>query len=105
MRPEQAMTPERGSASRAFHWTFDSRRTGHVTVAQWPNVSLSVFVLSSGAARIFRPAGTVGTALRVATVAAIVLWSLDEIGRGVNPFRRMLGVVVLLATVANLLFS
>jgi hypothetical protein len=84
---------------------FDSRSTGRVTVAQWPNVALSAFVVSSGADRIFRPSGRAGTALHVVAVATIALWALDEIVRGVNPFRRMLGGAVLLATAASLLFA
>jgi hypothetical protein len=38
-------------------------------------------------------------------VAALALgwWALDEIGRGVNPWRRLLGAVVLGGLVASLL--
>jgi hypothetical protein len=33
---------------------------------------------------------------------ALLVWALDEVARGVNPFRRMLGVVVLGAAIAGL---
>jgi hypothetical protein len=36
----------------------------------------------------------------VATVA-LLWWSIDEIVRGVNPFRRILGAVVLVAVVVG----
>jgi hypothetical protein len=41
----------------------------------------------------------VGTAVEVTGTAALVIWAVDEIVRGVNPWRRMLGAVVLAATV------
>jgi hypothetical protein len=34
---------------------------------------------------------------------AIIVWSLDEIVRGVNPWRRLLGVVVLTASIISII--
>ena len=39
---------------------------------------------------------------RVVAGLALLVWTLDEVARGVNPFRRMLGVVVLGAAIAGL---
>ena len=52
--------------------------------------------------RIFHPAGTVGTVLRVVEDGSILVWAVDELLRGVNPFRRLLGLVVLVGTVTGL---
>jgi hypothetical protein len=102
------MTRERaeraGTAVRALRWLFVSRRTGRLTVAQWPNVPLAVFLLASVASRVFHPSGGVATFLRVLGIVALIVWALDELARGVNPFRRILGAVVLVATVVHLLW-
>jgi len=81
---------------------FLNRRTGRITVAQWPNISLSAFLAASIATRIAHPAGTAGTVLRAATIAALAVWAIDEMIRGVNPFRRLLGLAILAATVAGI---
>ena len=85
-----------GVASHLIRWMFLNRRTGHMTVAQWPNIPLSVFLLLSIALRL-GPSGHLETALRVSSWVALVAWAVDEIVRGVNPFRRILGSVVLLS--------
>jgi hypothetical protein len=78
---------------------FVNRRTGGITVAQWPNVALSFFIALSIASRF--PKGTPATTLRVLSVVAIITWAADELIRGVNPFRRILGLVSLLATMGS----
>jgi hypothetical protein len=97
--------PGRHVAVRASRWLFVNRRTGRLTVAQWPNLALWAFIAGSVAMRVVHPAGHAGTALRVLTIAALILWALDEVCRGVNPFRRFLGLVVLLATIANIVIG
>jgi hypothetical protein len=89
-------------ARRLFRWMFVNRRTGRITVAQWPNIPLAVFVLLSIARRLTGPLEQWATALRVASWIALSIWAVDELARGVNPFRRILGSVVLLAVVADL---
>ena len=82
---------------------FVNRRTGRLTVGQWPNVPLSVFVVATIALRVFRPPGGIGGALQVLGDVAITVWAADEVARGVNPFRRLLGLVVLLVTIVSVL--
>jgi hypothetical protein len=89
------------SVRRAARWLFANRRTGGITVAQWPNVPLWIYLGLTLAERAGRPTGTVQTALRVLADVALLLWALDELARGVNPFRRILGSAVLLATVGS----
>jgi hypothetical protein len=70
---------------------------------QWPNISLSVFVVALIVLHVFHPVGGVETFVRVLGDVAIFAWSIDELLRGVNPFRRTLGMVVLITTSVALL--
>jgi hypothetical protein len=81
---------------------FVNRRTGGLTVAQWPNVALSVSIALSIARRFNIPKGTPKTTLGVLSAMVTIVWAVDELVRGVNPFRRMLGFVVLLTTTSNI---
>ena len=90
-----------GPVRRALRWLFINRKTGRITVAQWPNLSLGLFVAASLALRIFHPSGTTDQILRIGAAIALVVWALDELIRGVNPFRRLLGFGILLSTAAT----
>ena len=90
---------------RAFDWLFRDRESGRVVIAQWPNLPLIVFFVASIAKRLLHPQGAVGTALTVVSVASLLWWAGDEVLRGVNPFRRILGGIVALATVGGLLLG
>jgi hypothetical protein len=98
-------TDEVGLIRRAGRYLFLNRRTGGITVAQWPNVPLAVFIVATLALRLFHPNGTANGTWHVVGTVALIAWALDEIIRGVNPFRRMLGGAVLLATIASLAAS
>ena len=92
--PEAGGAPS-GALARARDWAFRSRVDGRITIGQWPNLPLWLFLGLAAAGRILAPAGSVGTALRVAEGLALAWWALDEILRGVNPWRRFLGAAVL----------
>jgi hypothetical protein len=79
-----------------------NRRTGHITVVQWPNISLSVYIVDSIALHVFHPTGGAETLARVLANVALLLWAIDELLRGVNPFRRILGLVVMITTCVTL---
>jgi hypothetical protein len=75
-----------------FAWLFRDRHTGRNTVAQFPNVSLSIFFVTV-VLRWVLPTGTAtSTAIGWISVVALAWWSLDEVFRGVNPWRRLLGL-------------
>jgi len=66
---------------------------------QRPNLPLLLFVLCRLVAlplsgRVSEPFDWLGS-------GALAWWAADEIARGVNPFRRMLGAVVLLVLVVR----
>jgi hypothetical protein len=80
------------------NWLFRNRQTGEITVVQPPNAALAVWLVASALKLLFDPSGAVGTALTVAGTGALLVWSADELLRGVNPFRRALGAGVLVWT-------
>lgn len=86
--------------TRLVDWFFRDRATGAIVVGQWPNLPLWVFGLSAGlmwivdATALAVPAWTV-LVLQVVSVASLAWWALDEVIRGVNPWRRCLGGGVL----------
>ena len=86
----------------SLRWVFLNRRTGHFTVVQWPNITLSIFIVLSIALHAFRPKGGIETVARVLVDVALFAWAIDELLRGVNPFRRTLGLVVMIATFVTL---
>ena len=72
-----------------------SRKTGRITLAQLPNWQLVVWLLASAVVWLGHPQGRTRDVLLVLASVALALWSGDEVMRGVNPFRRTLGVAVL----------
>lgn len=80
-------------------WMFRNRRTGGLTVAQLPNASLAAFLALTALRLVASPYGYFRTALDVVGRAALIWWAGDELMRGVNPFRQMLGAAILAAMV------
>lgn len=74
-----------------------------MVIAQWPNIPLALWILATVLARFTH--GHVTTALTVVGTLAIVVWAGDEILRGVNPWRRILGTVVLAGVIVGLAMS
>jgi hypothetical protein len=103
MTPAESTDPKSGVVRRAGRWLFLNRRTGRMTVAQWPNIPLIVFIVLSVVTHLFQPKGGAENALRVIADVSLFVWAADELVRGVNPFRRILGLVVIVATIASLL--
>lgn len=75
---------------------------GKVSVAQWPNPALAVWLL----ALLLGLTGLLGAG-RTATLdlvgsGALVAWALDELVRGASPVRRLIGAVVLTVELVRL---
>lgn len=87
----------------AFGRFFRNSDTGKLVIAQLPNLPLAIFLAATAVRLVFRPDGGVGTATSVVGTAALVWWAADEVLRGDSPFRRVLGAVVLVATVIGAL--
>jgi hypothetical protein len=84
-------------------WLFRNRHTGKITIAQWPNLPLWLFLVASGLRSLFDPSGGFRTALGVIATVGLLWWAVDEVVRGVNPWRRFLGGAVLAGQFAKLL--
>jgi hypothetical protein len=84
-------------------WLFRSRVTGRITVAQFPNAALLVWLAASLVQRFWNPVAGGQDVLRWVSTGALVVWAGDEVLRGVNPFRRMLGAGVLIWTAVSIL--
>ena len=82
-------------------WVED--RDGRVVVGQAPNPALYVYA----AALLVQWTGLWGAGhdavLDGIRAGALLVWGLDELVRGANPFRRLLGGLVLTAQVLGLL--
>jgi hypothetical protein len=96
-----ASAPVARPLPQPFEWLFRNRVTGRITVAQAPNLPLCVFIGAVVVRRLADPEGTAGAAVDVVAGVALAAWAVDEIVRGVNPWRRILGATVLAATVAG----
>ena len=98
----QSQSGSLGSRIRAlFRWVFRNRQTGRITVAQFPNVALWVFLATA----VLRRAGVGGTVRSFAGwigVVALAWWAVDEAVRGANPWRRFLGCGGIVAAVSGL---
>jgi hypothetical protein len=90
----------RSAAWRAADWVLRDRTTGRWVVAQAPNASLGIWLSATVTRRLAEPEGGVRTALVVVATVALAWWAVDELARGVNPWRRALGAVVLAGTLA-----
>ena len=79
--------------SRFLDWWLRDRDTGRIVLFQLPNAAILVF-LASYVLRWFT-GDRLDTQLVHIGMGALMVWGLDELIRGVNPFRRLLGVIVL----------
>lgn len=86
-------------------WVFRDRRTGRIVVGQWPTAPLGVWLGATVLRWLLDPGGGWRTALDVVAGVALAVWAVDEIVRGVNPWRRALGTVVLGGLLAGLLID
>lgn len=81
------------------NWMFRDRTTGKIVIGQNPNVLLGLFLV---ALAVRYGLALFDTSHHVQRIASFVmfgflsLWALDELFRGVNPFRRFLGAGVLI---------
>ena len=85
------------SSPLSLKWWFEDRSTGRVVVAQQPNLLLLLCLVALGAAWIWSDS----LAVKVISKICWLTWSADELFRGVNPWRRVLGVVVGIVTLVS----
>lgn len=73
-------------------WCFRSRVDGTITIVQVPNLPLVLFIVASVVGRVLDAAGRSTRVVDGAGLVALAWWALDEVVRGVNPWRRALGL-------------
>jgi hypothetical protein len=78
-----------------IHWIFRDRQTGRTVIAQRPNILLLTWLVATAVSWFLH--GIAHTVVSSVGTIALVIWAVDEIVRGVNPWRRTLGAVVLVA--------
>ena len=71
---------------------------GHVAVWQWPNFPILAWAVCGVASRMLA-AGAIHAGLARLSGAFLFAWAYMELTKGVSPFRRILGLIVLAATV------
>jgi len=81
-------------------WWFCDRRTGRIVVAQVPNLPILLWLGTLVAQRLATVDSGMQLALAWAGTVFLTWWAVDEFARGVNPFRRLLGLVGCAAVVA-----
>ena len=74
-----------------------------MTIAQMPNPALWIVLVGTVLIWTWHPAGRIGIDLECLVRAALVVWGIDELLRGVNPWRRCLGAAVLVYEVVTVL--
>lgn len=79
---------------RFLDWLLTDRTTGTWVVGQFPNRPLWLFLAATVAGLVLPLSGWAEVTVRLVSAAALLWWSLDELLRGVNPLRRILGGVV-----------
>jgi hypothetical protein len=84
-------------------WFFRNRETGDVTIAQAPNLVLWVVIAAGALLWILPSSGNLSVALEIIFKCGLLVWAIDEIIRGVNPWRRGLGVAVLVYELITIL--
>jgi len=87
---------------RILQWLFRNRRTGAMTIAQMPNFVLWVVIIASITRWTWPSPRNLSLACTVVVTGGLIVWAMDEIVRGVNPWRRFLGAAVATYTVATI---
>lgn len=91
----------------AIDWLFRDRRSGELVIAQLPNLPILLWFGTLLARLLVEPGTTAHTLLVWAGWITLGWWAVDELVRGVNPFRRLLGLggcaVVLVGVAGRLL--
>lgn len=80
---------------QSLQWFFRNRETGDITIAQAPNAILWVAIAAGVLLWVLPATSTPAVALEIVFKGGLLVWAVDEIFRGVNPWRRCLGAAVL----------
>lgn len=80
---------------KVYDWLLKNKE-GKVVIGQWPNWQIA----GAGVAWLVQFAfsdGPVHAAARAAFIILLTIWAYEEIFHGVNGFRRLLGIIVMIS--------
>lgn len=92
--PRPSVPADQPALTRMISWWFRVPATGEIVLWQAPNATILV-VQAASALQLLNVLPERRNELGRVRLAALVLWSLDELVRGTTPFRRLLGAGVL----------
>jgi hypothetical protein len=98
--PSDPSPPSR--AGSLVDWLFRNRETGGITVAQAPNPPLAILLVTIGLRLVVPDGSSAESALGWIGLGALAWLALDEVVRGVNPWRRLLGLGGCLLVISGL---
>jgi hypothetical protein len=75
---------------------FFKDKDGHIVIVSWPNIPLVGWIVFKVLAMIVTK-GRIHTGSEALSMALLYTWAYMEIMSGVNYFRRLLGLIVLVA--------
>lgn len=78
-------------------------KRGRIVIWQWPNVWLIAWAITTVVSLFFT--GTLATVLSWAATLLLGIWAVVEMTKGVNYFRRALGLLILFFVVASIIKS
>lgn len=84
-----------GGPITSIRWWFESRQTGQITVGQFPNWPLFAIAGATVLRRLTEAGSTVNDGAGWLVTGLWLYWGGDELLRGVNPWRRLLGAGVI----------
>ena len=90
---------------QVLRWFFQNRDTGAITIVQRPNLVLWIVIVAGALRWIWPSSGSLGLVLTLLVKGGLLVWAVDEIFRGVNPWRRCLGTAVFIFVLANSISS
>lgn len=73
--------------------------SGQIVIAQMPNLPILVW-LAATLLQLILPNGTIQTALDLVAFGTLFTWAWQELFEGVNYFRRAIGLIVLVSSIA-----
>lgn len=78
-----------------WRWWFEDRESGRIVIAQFPNWPLWTIAACWVARLVVDTGSTAYDALGWVIRGLWLVWGADEVVRGVNPWRRVLGASVI----------
>ena len=84
-------------------WYFTDRRTGRILVAHIPNVPILLWMGTVVARLLVEDGSDLHVVLEWAGTITLGWWAIDELVRGVYPWRRTLGVGGCIVVVAGVI--